>query len=145
MALFLFTKAILAGEPIRLFNHGRHSRDFTYIDDVARGIVAASDRVAAPAPGFDAARPDAATSTAPWRLYNIGNSRPVQLRRYIEVLEQCLGRKAVVQMLPLQPGDVPDASADIADSARDFDFKPTTTIELGVARFVEWYRGYYKV
>jgi len=144
MALFLFTKAILAGEPLRLFNHGKHTRDFTYVEDIARGVIAAADRIAAVDEKFDASKPDVASSSAPWRLYNIGCSRPVQLLRYIEVLEQCLGKKAQTEMLPLQLGDVPDTFADTSDLARDMNYQPSTTIDIGVANFVRWYRDYYK-
>ena len=144
MALFLFTKAILAGEPIRLFNDGKHTRDFTYVEDIARGVIAASDRIATADPNFNASKPDVASSSAPWRLYNIGCSRPVQLLRYIEVLEQCLGKKAETEMLPLQLGDVPDTFADTSDLARDMNYQPATTIDTGVANFVRWYRDYYK-
>jgi len=144
MALFLFTKAILAGEPLRLFNHGKHTRDFTYVEDIARGVIAAADRIATADEKFDASKPDVASSSAPWRLYNIGCSRPVQLLRYIEVLEQCLGKKAKTEMLPLQLGDVPDTFADTTDLARDMNYQPSTTIDIGVANFVRWYRDYYK-
>ena len=144
MALFLFTKAILAGEPIRLFNHGKHTRDFTYVEDIARGVIASADRIATADATFNAAKPDMASSSAPWRLYNIGCSRPVQLLRYIEVLEQCLGKKAKTEMLPLQLGDVPDTFADTSDLARDMNYQPATTIDTGVANFVRWYRDYYK-
>jgi UDP-glucuronate 4-epimerase len=144
MALFLFTKAILAGEPVRLFNHGKHTRDFTYVEDIARGVIAAADRIATADTTFNAAKPDMASSSAPWRLYNIGCSRPVQLLRYIEVLEQCLGKKAKTEMLPLQLGDVPDTFADTTDLARDMNYQPSTTIDIGVANFVKWYRDYYK-
>jgi UDP-glucuronate 4-epimerase len=144
MALFLFTKAILAGEPIRLFNHGNHTRDFTYVEDIARGVIASADRIATADATFNAAKPDMASSSAPWRLYNIGCSRPVQLLRYIEVLEQCLGKKAQTEMLPLQLGDVPDTFADTTDLARDMNYQPSTTIDIGVANFVKWYRDYYK-
>ena len=144
MALFLFTKAILAGEPIRLFNYGKHTRDFTYVEDIARGVIAATDRIATADENFDSSKPDVASSSAPWRLYNIGCSRPVQLLRYIEVLEQCLGKKAQTAMLPLQLGDVPDTFADTSDLARDMNYQPSTTIDIGVANFVRWYRDYYK-
>jgi len=144
MALFLFTKAILAGEPVRLFNHGKHTRDFTYVEDIARGVIAAADHIATADATFNAAKPDMASSSAPWRLYNIGCSRPVQLLRYIEVLEQCLGKKAKTEMLPLQLGDVPDTFADTTDLARDMNYQPSTTIDIGVANFVKWYRDYYK-
>jgi UDP-glucuronate 4-epimerase len=144
MALFLFTKAILAGEPVRLFNHGKHTRDFTYVEDIARGVIASADRIATADATFNAAKPAMASSSAPWRLYNIGCSRPVQLLRYIEVLEQCLGKKAQTEMLPLQLGDVPDTFADTTDLARDMNYQPSTTIDIGVANFVKWYRDYYK-
>lgn len=145
MALFLFTKAILAGEPIRVFNHGRHKRDFTYIDDVVEGVIRTLDRVAAPNPDWNGADPDPATSLAPYRIYNIGNQQPVPLLRYIEVLEECLGRKAQMQMLPLQPGDVPDTEADVSDLVADVGYRPVTSVETGVRKFVEWYREYYRV
>jgi len=143
MALFLFTKAILAGKPIQVFNHGHHRRDFTYIDDIVEGVIRTLDRVAAPDPKWDGASPDPATSRAPYRLYNIGNQTPVPLLRYIEVLEQCLGTKARMEMLPLQPGDVPDTEADVSDLVEDVGYKPATSVETGVRRFVEWYRAYY--
>lgn len=145
MALFKFTKAILAGEPIEVFNHGRHTRDFTYVEDIAEGVVRAVDRPATPDPAYDPAAPDPATSSAPFRIYNIGGGAPVQLARYIEVLEECLGRKAEKRLLPLQPGDVPDTSADVSDLARDLGYTPQVTVETGVRRFVEWYLEYYKV
>jgi UDP-glucuronate 4-epimerase len=143
MALFKFTKSILAGEPIEVFNHGKHTRDFTYVEDIVEGVVRAVDRVATPNAQFDPASPDPATSTAPFRLYNIGNGAPVQLARYIEVLEQCLGKKAQRVLLPLQAGDVPDTSADVTDLARDLGYRPQVTVEEGVKRFVEWYRMYF--
>jgi len=144
MALFLFTRAILAGEPIPVFNHGHHKRSFTYIDDIVAGVVRALDRV----PGVDAAwngeAPDPASSgVAPYRLYNIGSAQSVELMRYIEVLEQCLDRKATLRLLPLQPGDVPATEADCSDLARDMGYAPGVTVEEGVARFVAWYRDYY--
>ncbi len=145
MALFLFTKAILAGEPIQVFNHGRHKRSFTYIDDIVEGVIRALDRVAAPDPAWRGDVPDPATSSAPYRLYNIGNREPVELLRYIEVLEYCLGRKATMQMLPLQAGDVPDTEASVEDLVSDVGYSPATPVEQGVARFVAWYRDYYKV
>ena len=144
MALFLFTRAILAGEPIKVFNHGRHKRSFTYIDDIVEGVVHTLDRVARPDDSWNGLSPDPATSNAPYRLYNIGNRQPVELLRYIEVLEECLGRKATMEMLPLQAGDVPDTEADVDDLVRDVGYSPTTSVEQGVARFVEWYRGYYR-
>jgi len=145
MALFLFTKAILAGEPIKVFNHGRHRRDFTYVDDIVEGVVRALDRVPTGNPGWRSDEPDPASSASPYRLYNIGNQRPVELMRYIEVLETCLGRKATLDLLPLQPGDVPDTEADVSDLAEDVGYQPTTTVEEGVAKFVEWYRGYFRI
>jgi len=143
MALFLFTKRILAGEPIDVFNHGHHTRDFTYIDDIVEGVIRTLDRVPGPDPGFDPAAPTPASSRAPYRVYNIGSHRPIQLSRYIEVLEQCLGRSAQRNLLPLQPGDVPDTYADVEELVRDTGYAPATPIEVGVARFVEWYRGFY--
>ncbi|MBX3354346.1 MAG: NAD-dependent epimerase [Phycisphaeraceae bacterium] len=145
MALFKFTKAILAGEPIEVFNYGKHRRDFTFVDDIVEGVVRALDRPAAPDPAFDPMAPDAATSSAPWRLYNIGCSQPVDLLVYIETLERCLGRTAEKKMLPLQPGDVPDTYADVTALERDIGYRPRVTVEEGVRRFVEWYRDYYRV
>src|SRR5579883_1141018 len=145
MALFLFTKKILAGEPIDVFNHGHHTRDFTYIDDIVEGVIRTLDRVPAPDPAYDPVHPSPASSSAPYRVYNIGNHTPVQLSHYIEVLEQCLGRKARKNLLPLQPGDVPDTCADVAELMRDTGYQPSTPVEEGIRRFVEWYRGYYRV
>jgi UDP-glucuronate 4-epimerase len=145
MALFLFTKNILAGKPIDVFNYGRHKRDFTYIDDIAAGVVAALDHVAAPNPDWSSVAPDPGTSRAPYRLYNIGNQQPVELMHYIEVLEQCLGRKADKNLLPLQPGDVPDTWADVEDLVTDVGYRPKTPVEEGVKRFVDWYVDYYNV
>jgi UDP-glucuronate 4-epimerase len=145
MALFLFTKAILEGRPIDVFNYGQHRRDFTYIDDIVEGVIRTLDRVATPNPEWSSAAPDPGTSRAPYRLYNIGNQQPVELMHYIEVLEECLGRKAEKNLLPLQPGDVPDTYADVEDLVRDMDYRPKTSVEEGVARFVEWYRAFYKV
>lgn len=145
MALFKFTRAILEGKPIEVFNYGRHRRDFTYVDDIVAGVVRALDKPAAPAPAFDPETPDPASSSAPWRIYNIGCSSPVDLMVYIETLEKCLGRTAEKTMLPLQPGDVPDTWADVEDLARDVGYRPATTVQEGVARFVEWYRSYYRV
>lgn len=142
MALFLFAKAILSGEPIDVFNHGRMERDFTYVDDIVEGVVRVMDRVAEPDPAWTGAAPDPASSSAPYRLYNIGNNNPVQLMRLIEVLEECLGRKAEKRMRPMQPGDVPATCADVDQLARDVGFAPSTPIEEGVRRFVEWYTGY---
>ncbi|SFK99866.1 NAD-dependent epimerase [Lysobacter sp. cf310] len=143
MALFLFTRKILAGEPIELFNHGRHSRDFTYIDDIVEGIVRTLDRIPTADPDYAAAAPTPAASGAPYRLYNIGNHQPVELLRYIEVLEGCLGRTSERRLLPLQPGDVPDTCADVTALRRDVGYAPSTPVEVGVARFVDWYRDYY--
>jgi len=145
MALFLFTKAILAGKPIDVFNYGHHRRDFTYVEDIVQGVVRAMDRVAQPNPQWNSAAPDPATSKAPYRIYNIGNQRPVELMRYIEVLEECLGRKAEKNLLPLQLGDVPDTWADVEDLVTDVGYRPSTPVEVGVRRFVDWYLEYYKV
>jgi len=145
MALFLFTRKILAGEPIDVFNHGHHTRDFTYVDDIVEGVIRTLDRVPSHDPNYDPVHPNAASSPAPYRLYNIGNSHPVQLSRYIEVLEECLGRKAEKNLLPLQPGDVPDTSADVTELAHDTGYKPATSVDEGVRKFVAWYRGYYGV
>jgi len=144
MALFLFTRNILAGKPIDVFNYGNHRRDFTYVDDIAAGVVAALDHVATANAGWDSEAPDPATSKAPYRLYNIGNNRPVELMHYIGVLEQCLGRQAEKNLLPLQVGDVPDTWADAEDLVRDVGYRPATPVEAGVKRFVEWYLDYYK-
>ena len=143
MALFMFTKNILAGTPIDVFNGGHHQRDFTFIDDIVQGVVAAVDRVATPDPGWDSDAPDPATGSAPYRIYNIGNQHPVELLRYIEVLECCLGRRAQKNMLPMQPGDLPDTWADVDALARDVGYRPSTDLESGVKQFVEWYLGYY--
>ncbi|WP_019592126.1 NAD-dependent epimerase [Thioalkalivibrio sp. ALRh] len=145
MALFLFTKKILAGEPIDVFNYGHHRRDFTYIDDIVEGVIRALDRPARANPAWTGAEPDSATSAAPYRLYNIGNHEPVELMRYIEVLEDCLGKKAEKNLLPLQPGDVPDTYADVEALREDVGYAPATAVEDGIARFVEWYREYYRV
>jgi UDP-glucuronate 4-epimerase len=145
MALFLFTRSILEGKPIKLFNHGNHTRDFTYVDDIAAAVVAASDDVAAPDPAWDSAAPDPATSDAPFRLFNIGNSSPVKLRDYVAAIERELGRKAEVELLPLQPGDVPDTYADVGRLTRQVGYRPATAVDEGVARFVRWYRSYYGV
>jgi UDP-glucuronate 4-epimerase len=143
MALFLFTRNILGGKPIDVFNNGHHQRDFTYVDDIAEGVVRASERIAQPDPNWDSNAPDPATSFAPFRLYNIGNNRPVQLLRYIEVIEEALGRKAIKNLLPLQPGDVPETFADIDDLVRDVGYRPATPVEVGIRRFVEWFCDYY--
>jgi UDP-glucuronate 4-epimerase len=145
MALFLFTRKILAGEPIEVFNHGRHSRDFTYIDDIVEGVVRVLDRVPGPDPAFDPLAPTPASSSAPYRVYNIGNHRPVELSRYIEVIEEALGRSAEKTLLPMQAGDVPDTFADITALQRDTGYAPSTPVEVGVKRFVDWYRDFYHV
>ena len=145
MALFLFTKNILEGRPIDVFNYGKHRRDFTYIDDIVGGVVAALDHVATGNAQWDSGQPDPGTSRAPYRLYNIGNARPVDLERYIELLEQKLGRKAERNLLPLQQGDVPDTWADVEDLARDVGYRPATPVEVGVGRFVDWYLEYHGI
>ncbi len=139
MALFLFTRNILAGKPIDVFNYGKHRRDFTYIDDIVQGVIRSSDRPAARNSNWTGADPDPGTSAAPYRLYNIGNNSPVELMHYIKVIEECLGRKAELNLLPLQAGDVPDTCADIDDLVRDVDYRPRTSVETGVRAFVDWY------
>ncbi|HVJ87692.1 MAG TPA: NAD-dependent epimerase [Caulifigura sp.] len=145
MALFIFAKAILEGRPIDVFNEGRMRRDFTYVDDIVEGIMRVTDRIATPNPAWTGDKPDPGTSKAPYRLYNIGNNRPVELMHLINTLEKCLGKTAEKNMLPMQPGDVPATYADVDDLMRDVGFKPATPIETGVARFVEWYRQYHHV
>jgi UDP-glucuronate 4-epimerase len=145
MALFLFTKNILAGKPIDVFNYGNHKRDFTYIDDIVEGVIRTLDHTAEPNPDWNSDSPDSATSKAPYRLYNIGNNQPVELMHYIDVLQDCLGKKAELNMLPLQPGDVPATYADVQDLVNDVGYKPDTSVEDGIARFVEWYRDFYQV
>ncbi len=145
MALFLFTRAILAGTPIDVFNEGHHQRDFTYIDDIVQGVLGALDRAAAPDPAWNSAEPVPDSSYAPYRIYNLGNQRPVTLLRYIEVLEKCLGRKARRNLQPMQPGDVRDTWADVASLTRDVGYRPRTELEEGVRRFVDWYLAYYGV
>ncbi len=145
MALFLFTRKILAGEPIDVFNFGQHTRDFTYVDDIVEGVIRTLDRVPGPDPTFDPLLPSPASSSAPYRVYNIGNHRPVQLSRYIELIEQALGRTAEKRLLPLQPGDVPDTEADVDALMRDTGYSPETPVEVGIQRFVDWYRGFYGV
>lgn len=144
MALFRFAHAILEDQPIEVYNYGHHRRDFTYIDDIVEGIVRVTDRAAEPNPHWDATQPDPASSRVPYRLYNIGNNRPVELLRYIEVLEQCLGKSAVKKLLPMQAGDVPDTFADVSELAADVGYRPSTPIEVGVRRFAEWFRDYYR-
>jgi UDP-glucuronate 4-epimerase len=143
MALFRFTKHILAGLPIDVFNEGHHQRDFTYVDDIVKGVLAAVDHVAAPDPTWDSDHPNPSTSDAPFRIYNIGNQTPVALLRYIEVLEHCLGKKAQKNLLPMQLGDLPDTWADVEALARDVGYRPATDLETGVKHFVEWYLAYY--
>lgn len=145
MSPFLFVSRIIKGEPIEVFNHGDHSRDFTYIDDIVEGVVRTLDRIPAPDPAFDPLAPNPGTSSAPYRVYNIGNHQPVQLARYIEIIEECVGRKAEKILLPLQPGDVPDTYADVDELTRDTGYTPSTPLEVGIARFVAWYRNYYSV
>jgi UDP-glucuronate 4-epimerase len=144
MALFLFTKNIIAGKPIDVFNYGNHRRDFTYIDDIVEGVIRTMDHTAEPNPDWDPAKPDPGTSRAPYRIYNIGNQQPVELMHYIEVLEDRLGRKAEKNLLPLQDGDVPDTWADTEDLAADVGYQPSTSVEAGVKMFVDWYLEFYK-
>jgi UDP-glucuronate 4-epimerase len=145
MALFLFARAILEGRPIEVFNHGHHKRDFTYIDDIVEGVVRVLDRVARPDPRWDSQHPDPAYSSAPYRLYNIGSNRPIDLLRYIEVLEDCLGRKAEKNLLPMQLGDVAETFADVRELEEDIGYRPSTPIEVGVRNFADWYREFYRV
>ena len=145
MALFLFTRAILEDRPIDVFNHGKMVRDFTYIDDIVEGVYRVIFRIPEPDSTWDSNDPDPATGSCPYRIYNIGNNNKVELMRYIEVLEECLGRKAEKNLLPMQPGDVPATYADVSDLERDVGFKPDTSIEVGIKRFVEWYKSYYKI
>ena len=145
MAFFSFTRDLIAGRPIEVFNQGRHSRDFTYVDDIAAGVVGALDAPARGEPGWSGEVPDAATSRAPYRIFNIGGGRPVALMRYIELLEQSIGRKADIRLRPLQPGDVPDTAADISDLSTAIGYQPRTPVEQGVPNFVAWYRSYHGV
>ncbi len=145
MALFKFTRNIIEGKPIDVFNYGKHRRDFTYIDDIVEGVIRTMDHTARPNEDWDSATPDPGTSRAPYRIYNIGNQQPVELMRYIEIIEDCVGRKAEKNLLPMQPGDVPDTWADTADLADDVDYRPDTPIETGVRNFVDWYVDYYQV
>jgi UDP-glucuronate 4-epimerase len=145
MALQKFAKAIMTGQPIQLFNYGNHRRDFTYIDDIVRGVILVLDKPAQPNPNWDSNQPDSGSSYAPWRIYNIGNNNPVELNSYISELEKSLGKKAEKQLLPLQPGDVPDTYADVDDLIRDFGYKPETTIEEGIATFSKWFKSYYQL
>jgi UDP-glucuronate 4-epimerase len=143
MSLFLFTRKIIAGEPIEVFNYGQHARDFTYIDDIVEGVVRTLDKIAVPNPEWNDAVPDPATSAAPYRLYNIGNSQPVELMYFIECIEKAVGKKALKNTLPLQPGDVPRTFADVDALVADIGFQPRTSIEEGVQRFVDWYKEFY--
>lgn len=143
MALFLFTKNILEGKPIEVFNHGHHRRDFTYIDDIVEGVVRTLDNPARANSAFDATAPDPGSSNAPWRVHNIGNAQSIELLEYIAAIERALGRKATMNMLPLQAGDVPDTLADVSTLESETGYRPSTSIETGVARFIEWYRAYY--
>ena len=142
MALFKFTKAILANKPIQVFNYGKHRRDFTYIDDIVEGLIRVLDRPATPNPKWSGESPDSATSKAPWRVYNIGNNNPFDLMNYIETLENALGKTAKKEFLPLQLGDVPDTYADVKALVDQFYYKPSTTVEEGVAKFTSWYHEY---
>ena len=145
MALFMFTKSILEGTPLKVFNHGKHTRDFTYVDDIVEGVLRTLDNVAAPNPDYDPEQPDPGTSSAPWRVYNIGGGQPVELLRFIELIEQSLGRKATMEMMDLQPGDVPDTRADVAALSRDVGYRPTTSVDEGIPRFIDWYCRYYGI
>jgi UDP-glucuronate 4-epimerase len=145
MSLFLFTRNIFAGEPIPVFSHGHHARDFTYIDDVVEGVVRTLDHVATPDPDWRGEAPDPATSSAPYRIYNIGNHSPVALLDYIALIEKAVGRKAKLDLLPAQPGDVPETYADVEALKQAVGFAPSTPIEEGIKRFVAWYRDYYRV
>ena len=145
MALFLFTKSILKGKPIDVFNRGKMKRDFTYIDDITEGVARVIERIPRPDPQWNGDSPDSATSYAPYKLYNIGNNNPVELLSFISVLENCLGMEARKNLLPMQPGDVPATYANVDDLTRDTGFKPATTIEEGIGKFVEWYKNYFKV
>jgi UDP-glucuronate 4-epimerase len=145
MALQQFTKSILAGEKIQVYNYGKHRRDFTYIDDIVEGVIRVLDQPAIPNQTWDSSQPDSGSSSAPWRIYNIGNNSPVELLDYIKAIEDALGIKADMELLPLQPGDVPDTYADVVDLVRDFDYKPSINVNQGVAKFIEWYKNYYNV
>jgi len=144
MAVYLFTKAIIAGEPIQVFNEGKMRRDFTYIDDIVEGVYRTAEQIAVGNPGWSSDDPDPGTSLAPYRVYNIGNHEPIELIRFIETIERATGKKAIKQMLPMQPGDVPATYADIDDLEQAVGFRPSTSIESGIDSFVKWYRDYYK-
>ena len=145
MALFKFTKAMLAGEKIQVFNYGKHRRDFTYVDDIVEGVIRVLDKPAAPNPNWSSDNPDSGTSLAPWRVYNIGNNSPVELLDYIGAIEEALGIKAEKELLPLQPGDVPDTYADVDDLVKEFNYKPSMSVNQGVSNFIEWYKKYHKL
>ncbi len=145
MAMWIFAKAIAAGEPIRLFNHGKMQRDFTYVDDVVESIERLVDKPPAGNPAYDGNRPDPSSSSAPWRVYNIGNNNPVELLEVVELLEKSIGKKAIRELAPMQPGDVPATYANVDDLMRDVDFRPSTPIAEGIARFIEWYRAYHRL
>ena len=145
MAMWIFAKAIAAGEPIRLFNNGKMQRDFTYVDDVVESIKRLVDKPPAGNPGYDASRPDPSSSSAPWRVYNIGNNNPVELLDVVDLLEKAIGKKAVRELAPMQPGDVQATYADVDDLMRDADFRPSTPIADGIAKFIEWYRAYHRL
>ncbi|HBA34926.1 MAG TPA: capsular biosynthesis protein CpsI, partial [Gammaproteobacteria bacterium] len=145
MSLFLFTKSILEGKPIDVFNYGNHKRDFTYIDDIVEGVIRTLDKVATPNDSWTGDNPDPGTSAAPYRLYNIGSNNPVELNYFIETLENCLDKKAEKNMLPLQPGDVPATYADVDDLEKDVGYRPSTSVETGIKNFVEWYRDFYNI
>jgi UDP-glucuronate 4-epimerase len=145
MALFKFTKAILAGEPIQVFNYGKHRRDFTYVDDIVEGVIRTLDRPATANVHWDSINPDPGTSFAPWRVYNIGNNQPVELMDYIAAIEYALGKTASKELMPLQAGDVPDTYANVDDLVEQFHYQPATLIQEGIHRFVDWYRNYYMV
>ena len=145
MALFKFTKAMLAGEKIQVFNYGKHRRDFTYVDDIVEGVIRVLDKPAAPNPNWSGDNPDSGTSSAPWRVYNIGNNSPVELLDYIGAIEEALGIKAAKELLPLQPGDVPDTYADVDDLVKEFNYKPSMSVNQGVSNFIQWYKKYHKL
>ena len=144
MALFKFTQAILAGEPVQVFNYGKHQRDFTYVDDIVEGLIRVLDRPASPDSEWNSAHPNPYSSSSPWRIYNIGNNAPVKLMEYIAAIENALGKGANLELLPMQAGDMPDTYADISDLIEQFDYKPDTPVEKGVAQFVSWYKEYFK-
>jgi UDP-glucuronate 4-epimerase len=144
MALFLFTKSILEGQPINVFNHGLMRRDFTYVGDIVEGIVRVLDKAPQPNAAWSGDHPDPGSSSAPYRIYNLGNHQPIQLIKFIEVLEDCIGKKALKNMLPMQPGDVLETYADMEDLQREFDWQPNTSVEVGIQKFVDWYRDYYQ-